>query len=81
VQRLLLLSHVFYLNPIIPLAGVPILAYLFTEPHASLPEPAGHSHSNSEGSRCLGWESANGNGKHVEYILSFEFHCELNLCC
>ena len=43
MQRLLLLSHVFHLNSIIPLAGGPILAYLFTDSHAPLPEPAGHS--------------------------------------
>lgn len=43
MQRLLLLSHVFHLNSIIPLAGVRMLAYLFSDSHAPLPEPAGHS--------------------------------------
>lgn len=75
MQRLLLLSHVFYLNSIIPLARVPILAYLFTYSYALLPESQLDTHNQFRRIRCMGHESANGNGKHIESVFSFGFYC------
>lgn len=74
-------SYVFYLNFIIFLVGVLILVYLFIEFYVLLLELVGYLYFNLEGFRCLGWELVNGNGKYVEYILSFEFYCEFNFCC